>query len=169
MARSFHIVAVLLACLLAAPGAQAQQATALPKSPLPLVKVWKTPSCGCCGKWVKHMEDAGFQLEVTNVDSVDPVRKANGVRPELGSCHTALVGGYFVEGHVPASDVRRLLREKPALLGITAPGMPAGSPGMDIPGSPSYDVLSVGRDGSTAVYATHASPPAGKQQDQGKN
>jgi hypothetical protein len=125
---------------------------------VPLVRVWKTPTCGCCGKWVRHMEAAGFRLEVADVADVDPVKKANGLPLRLASCHTALVGGYVIEGHVPAGEVRRLLREKPAILGLAAPGMPPGSPGMDIPGSPPYDVLRVGKDGKTAVWSTHQSP-----------
>ena len=150
MRRRLKIFGVLMAMLVVAPAAPAQQS-----APLPLMKVWKTPTCGCCGQWVKHMEDAGFRVEVTDVDDVDPVKKANGLPLNLASCHTALVGGYVVEGHVPASDVRRLLREKPAILGLSAPGMPAGSPGMDIPGSPPYDVLRVAKDGTASVYATH--------------
>ncbi len=122
---------------------------------LPLVKVWKTPTCGCCGKWVKHLEAAGFRVEVTDLDNVDPIKTANGVPLSLASCHTALVGGYVIEGHVPASDVRRLLKEKPEILGLIAPGMPAGSPGMDVPGSPPFDVLSLSKDRKAAVYATH--------------
>ena len=138
--------------LLLASGAQADPAQA---AELPVVKVWKTPTCGCCGKWVRHMEAAGFRVEVTDVSNVDPVKTANGIPLNLASCHTALVGGYAIEGHVPASDVRRLLKEKPDILGLTAPGMPPGSPGMDVPGSPPFDVLSIGKDGKTAVYATH--------------
>lgn len=150
MRSGYRFLGVLVSMLLMAPAAPAQQPV-----PLPLMKVWKTPTCGCCGKWVQHMEAAGFRVEVTDVDDVDPVKKANGLPLRLASCHTALVGGYVVEGHVPAGDVRRLLREKPAILGLAAPGMPAGSPGMDVPGSPAYDVLSVARDGTTSVYATH--------------
>lgn len=150
MRSGYRFLGVLVSMLLMAPAAPAQQ-----PAPLPLMKVWKTPTCGCCGKWVQHMEAAGFRVEVTDVDDVDPVKKANGLPLRLASCHTALVGGYVVEGHVPAGDVRRLLREKPAILGLAAPGMPAGSPGMDVPGSPAYDVLSVARDGTTSVYATH--------------
>jgi hypothetical protein len=150
MTHRLGLLAVLLSTLLVAPAAPAQEAAALP-----LVKVWKTPTCGCCGKWVRHMEAAGFRVEVTDVDNVDPIKTANGLPLKLASCHTALVGGYVVEGHVPASDVRRLLREKPAVLGLAAPGMPAGSPGMDVPGSPAYNVLSVRRDGTAAVYSTH--------------
>lgn len=144
----------LLVLLMASSGyagpEQAQQAEALP-----LVRVWKTPSCGCCGKWIRHMEAAGFSIEATNVENVDPIKTANGLPLQLASCHTALVGGYVVEGHVPASDVRRLLKERPDIVGLTAPGMPAGSPGMDVPGSPPFDVLSLGKDGKTTVYATH--------------
>ncbi len=150
MRSRLTIPGALLAMLLMAPAAPAQQAV-----PLPVVKVWKTPTCGCCGKWIRQMEAAGFRVEATDVDNVDPVRKANGLPLNLASCHTALVGGYVVEGHVPASDVRRLLREKPAILGLAVPGMPAGSPGMDVPGSPPFDVLSVRKDGATSVYATH--------------
>lgn len=150
MRSGYRFLGVLVSMLLMAPAAPAQQ-----PAPLPLMKVWKTPTCGCCGKWVQHMEAAGFRVEVTDVDDVDPVKKANGLPLRLASCHTVLVGGYVVEGHVPAGDVRRLLREKPAILGLAAPGMPAGSPGMDVPGSPAYDVLSVARDGTTSVYATH--------------
>ena len=150
MTGRLKILTVLVSTLLMAPAVPAQEA-----APLPLVKVWKTPTCGCCGKWVRHMEAAGFRVEVTDVNDVDPIKKANGLPLQLASCHTALVGGYVVEGHVPASDVRRLLREKPAVLGLAAPGMPAGSPGMDVPGSPPYDVLSVRRDGTASVYSTH--------------
>jgi hypothetical protein len=139
-----------MSALLVVPAVRAQQVTELP-----LVKVWKTPTCGCCGKWVQHMEAAGFRVEVTSVNDVAPIRKANGVPESLGSCHTAVVDGYVVEGHVPASDVLRLLKEKPGILGLTAPGMPAGSPGMDVPGSPPYDVLALGKDRTAAIYATH--------------
>ena len=138
--------------LLLASGAHADPE---PAADAPLVKVWKTPTCGCCGKWVRHMQSAGFRVEVTDLANVDPVKTANGIPLNLASCHTALVGGYVIEGHVPASDVRRLLKERPDILGLAAPGMPPGSPGMDVPGSPPYDVLSLGKDGKTAVYATH--------------
>ncbi|MEZ5564981.1 MAG: DUF411 domain-containing protein [Gammaproteobacteria bacterium] len=121
----------------------------------PVVEVWKTPTCGCCGKWVTHMEDAGFKVRVTDLDNLDAVKHKHGISPALSSCHTAVVGNYVIEGHVPASDVRRLLKEHPDVLGLTAPGMPAGSPGMDIPDSPSFDVLAINKDGSTTVYSTH--------------
>jgi len=148
MRRRLPIAGLLASLLWMAPLASAQET-----APAPLVKVWKTPTCGCCGKWVRHMEAAGFRIESTDVDNVDPVKTANGLPLKLASCHTALVGGYVVEGHVPAADVRRLLREKPAILGLAAPGMPAGSPGMDVPGSPPYEVLAVAKDGSTSVWS----------------
>jgi hypothetical protein len=122
----------------------------------PLVKVWKTPTCGCCGKWVNHIRNSGFRVDVTDVPDTTPMQQANGLPPRLGSCHTAVVDGYVVEGHVPAAEVRRLLKERPRILGLAAPGMPAGSPGMDVPDSPPWQVLAVGRDGSTAVWSRHS-------------
>lgn len=120
-----------------------------------LMKVWKSPTCGCCVKWIERMEAAGFRVESTDIDNVDPIKTANGVPLRLGSCHTALVGGYVIEGHVPVEDVRRLLKERPGIVGLTAPGMPPGSPGMDIPNSPPFEVLAFSKDGTTSVYATH--------------
>ena len=96
------------------------------------MEVWKDPNCGCCKDWVELMEKAGFAITVHDVGN-NAVRAKLGLPQNLGSCHTALVGGYVVEGHVPAADVRKLLKEKPKALGITVPGMPIGSPGMDGP------------------------------------
>lgn len=146
--------AMLALLLCATPGLRAEDAP--PAGKLPVVKVWKTPSCGCCGKWVSHMQQAGFTVEVTDLADVAPIQARNGVPPQLSSCHTAVVGGYVVEGHVPADDVRRLLKERPPVAGLSAPGMPAGSPGMDMPDSPPYTVVSFTRDGASQAYATHA-------------
>ena len=121
----------------------------------PVVEVWRSPSCGCCGGWVKHLEKSGFTVKVNMVDDAGVMRRQLGMPDKLGSCHTAKVGGYVIEGHVPASDIKRLLAQKPQALGLTAPGMPAGSPGMDVPNSPPYDVLLVKADGSTTVYQRH--------------
>jgi hypothetical protein len=120
-----------------------------------LVEVWRSPTCGCCGDWVKHLQREGFATKVNMVDDTAPVRAAAGMPEKLGSCHTAKVGGYVIEGHVPASDIRRLLAEKPKALGLTAPGMPAGSPGMDVPNSPPYEVLLVTSDGKTSLFQRH--------------
>jgi hypothetical protein len=124
---------------------------------LPNVVVHKSPSCGCCGAWVDHMRDAGFPVEVRNVDNLEPVKSRLDVPYGKGSCHTAEVDGYFVEGHVPASDIKRLLAERPDALGLTLPGMPIGSPGMESPDGTvqAYTVELVSRDGSTDAFAQH--------------
>lgn len=123
------------------------------------VVVYKSESCGCCKEWVKHLESAGFTTEVHNLDNLGPTKERVGIPPAMGSCHTAEVGGYFVEGHVPAEDVKRLLRERPNAKGLTVPGMPVGSPGMEVPSGEvaPYDVLLVARDGTTSVFAHHGS------------
>lgn len=127
----------------------------------PRVVVHKSESCGCCKLWVEHMERSGFSVEVINESNLGPVKERVGVPYGKGSCHTAVVEGYFVEGHVPASDVKRLLKEKPAAKGLTVPGMPSGSPGMEVPSGQidPYDVLLVAKDGSTSVYAHHGPAP----------
>lgn len=124
---------------------------------LPLVVVHKNESCGCCVLWVDHMRAAGFPVEVRNADNLDPVKTRVGVPTGKGSCHTAEVGGYFVEGHVPAEDVKRLLVEKPAAKGLVLPGMPLGSPGMEVPDGTvqPYTVELVEQQGTTTVFAQH--------------
>ena len=121
----------------------------------PRVEVWKDPNCGCCGKWVRHLEANGFQVRVYDEGNT-AARGRLGIPDKLGSCHTAVVGGYVVEGHVPAADIHRLLRERPVAIGLAVPGMPVGSPGMDgaVYGGrkDAYDVLLVARDGSTRVF-----------------
>jgi len=123
----------------------------------PTIIVNKTPTCGCCGLWVKHLQAAGFAVEVHDFENLGPIKERVGVPFGMGSCHTAEVGGYFIEGHVPADDIKRLLREKPAAKGLTVPGMPAGSPGMEVPSGrvDRYDVLLVDQAGKTSVFATH--------------
>jgi len=116
--------------------------------------VYKSPSCGCCAKWVAHAKAAGFAVTVKDTDDMDAVKREIGVPSALQSCHTALVGGYVIEGHVPADVVRRLLAEKPKGIGLAVPGMPVGSPGME--GSPKerYDVVLFERTGATKVFAS---------------
>ena len=139
-------------------------ALAAPSSKTPM-EVWKDPNCGCCKDWVALMEQAGFAVTVHDVGN-NAVRAKLGLPQRLGSCHTALVGGYVVEGHVPAADVRKLLKDKPKALGITVPGMPVGSPGMDGPEyggrKDPYDVLLVTRnlmnsDVSTRIFSSYRS------------
>ena len=119
------------------------------------VEVFKSPYCGCCEKWVEHMRKAGFDVVTKDVNDVPAARKMTGMPERFGSCHTAKVGGYVVEGHVPAADVQRLLKEKPKAVGLAAPGMPQGSPGMETNHPQPYDTLLVQADGSYTVFAKH--------------
>ena len=119
--------------------------------------VYKSPSCGCCGAWVEHMRAEGFIVETRDLDNVNPIKERLGVPYGKGSCHTAEVEGYVIEGHVPADDVRRLLAERPDAKGLALPGMPAGSPGMETPDGRSepYTVELIRRDGTTTAFAAH--------------
>jgi hypothetical protein len=123
-----------------------------------LVEVWKDPNCGCCQDWVRHLQDNGFAVKVTHGGN-DAMRAKLGMPQKLASCHTALVGGYALEGHVPAREIRRLLQERPQAVGLTVPGMVVGSPGMDGPDyggrRDPYDVLLVAKTGETRVYASY--------------
>lgn len=142
----------------AAPSLRAQGA----QGQLPTMTVYKSPSCGCCSQWVDHVKDAGFTVREVNTDNLNAVKTEMGVPARLASCHTAVVGGVLVEGHVPAADVKRLLRDKPTgVRGIAVPGMPIGSPGME-QGPPSryerYQVLAFTASGEFSVFATHGPP-----------
>ena len=117
--------------------------------------VYKTPTCGCCANWVTYMEKNGFAPTVINLPDTSRERENRRVPANLGSCHTAVVGNYVIEGHVPVEDVKKMIREKLPILGLAAPGMPAGSPGMDVPNSPPYDVIAFTKAGKTSVVATH--------------
>ena len=123
----------------------------------PLVEVFKTPTCGCCSQWVEHMRKNGFTVRATDLNDLTQIKKSRGVPDQVQSCHTAVVNGYVVEGHVPAADVQRMLKEKPSIAGIAVGGMPAGSPGMDFPGvtAQPYDVMSFDKSGATRVFAKH--------------
>jgi len=121
----------------------------------PEVAVFKSATCGCCVKWVDHLKANGFATTSTNVEDMGVVKAKHSVPRSVHSCHTALVGGYVIEGHVPASDIKRLLKEKPAISGIGVAGMPAGSPGMESATPQRYDVLSFDKQGQTRVYSTH--------------
>ncbi len=119
------------------------------------ITVYKTESCGCCTLWVEHLEASGFQVKIESVVETRTISAALGIPPQLASCHTAVAGGYWIEGHVPADVVQKLLSEKPTgIKGISVPGMPAGSPGMESPYPVRYQILSVDDKGSVGVYAT---------------
>jgi hypothetical protein len=122
----------------------------------PAVEVFKTPTCGCCGKWVEHLRANGFAVKVTDLGDLTAVKSKHGIPARLQSCHTATVDGYVVEGHVPAQDVKRLLKERPRVTGIAVPGMPIGSPGMEVNGVVHpYDVIAFDRQGGARVFASH--------------
>jgi hypothetical protein len=123
----------------------------------PGIVVYKNETCGCCKLWVQHLNRFGYPVKVHDVDNLNPVKQRVGVPFGKGSCHTAEVGGYFIEGHVPAEDIERLLRERPKARGLAVPGMPVGSPGMEVPSGEiqPYEVLLVAEDGSTSVFSRH--------------
>jgi len=128
------------------------------ESAAPLVEVWKDPSCGCCKDWIKHLEANGFAVRVFETGNT-AMRGRLGIPAQFGSCHTARVGGYAVEGHVPARDIRRLLKERPSAVGLAVPAMPVGSPGMDGPEyrgrRDPYDVLLVMQGGRSTVFQSY--------------
>ncbi len=146
MSSKLAFFALPLLVLVAVATTRAQQ------PPPTVVEVYKTSTCGCCSKWVDHLKQNGFTVKATDVADINEVKTRHGVPAEGASCHTALVGGYVVEGHVPAASVRRLLRERPAVVGIAVPGMPIGSPGMEGPNPEAYDVLSFDKAGALKVY-----------------
>lgn len=121
------------------------------------VTVYKSPTCGCCSQWIAHMRQNGFTVKSVDVEDIDSVKSAYGVPGPGASCHTALVKGYVLEGHVPASSVTRLLREKPKVVGLAVPGMPVGSPGMEVPGGQKepFDVVSFDKAGKLTLYEKH--------------
>ncbi|WP_353152432.1 DUF411 domain-containing protein [Herminiimonas fonticola] len=128
------------------------------KTSQPVIEVYKTPTCGCCTDWLDHLRANGFKVNAHNVQDTAPYRAKFGVPASFGSCHTGMVGGYALEGHVPASDIKRLLAEKPKAAGLAVPGMPMGSPGMEVPGQPAdaYDVLLFQANGKYKVYRHYA-------------
>jgi hypothetical protein len=150
-----NIKAIVATLLLAVAVSGCSPSTAEPS--LPGVTVHKSESCGCCKLWVERLRDGGFPVQVRNEDNLNAVKQRVGIPYGMGSCHTAEVEGYFVEGHVPVEDIKRLLRERPDAKGLTVPGMPAGSPGMEVPSGQvqPYEVLLVGHDGSTTVFSRH--------------
>lgn len=119
--------------------------------------VYKTPQCGCCRTWVDHLRENGFEVTTHDVPDISAIKTKLGVPSDLGACHTAVAGSYVVEGHVPAADIQKLLATKPKAAGVAVPGMPIGSPGMEVPGRPAdkYDVIAFAKDGKRSVFAKH--------------
>jgi hypothetical protein len=146
MKRSLIVMVVLLSL------GRSAQAIA---DDLPKMTVWKSPWCGCCSHWIDHMRGAGFEVEVNDLEDLGTVKQMASVPSDLQSCHTARVGGYTVEGHVPASDVLRLLEERPDAIGLAVPGMPSGSPGMENGQHDPYDVLLMRHEGTAEVFSSY--------------
>jgi hypothetical protein len=128
---------------------------ALRAAPPIAMTVYKSPSCGCCKEWIKHVKANGFAVKVIDMDDVTPMKRSAGVPLNMESCHTALVGKYVIEGHVPADLIKKILAEKPVLVGLSVPGMPLGAPGMEESGpARPYKVMAFMRDGSSKLYAS---------------
>jgi len=121
----------------------------------PLITVFKTPTCGCCGKWVEHLKANGFTVKVQEVNDTSAYERQYRVPRTMESCHTAIVNGYTIEGHVPAAEIKRLLNEKPKAVGLAVPGMPVGSPGMEAARSEAFSVFVFDEGGHTSVYARY--------------
>ena len=145
------LVVVFAVALAAGVVAQTQKSA-------PTMEVFKSPTCGCCSKWVEHVQEAGFTVKVTDVSdaALDALKQKHGIPRTAQSCHTGLVHGYVVEGHVPVSEVQRLLTERPAVSGIAVGGMPIGSPGMEVPGQrpQTYNVITFDKQGAVTVFST---------------
>jgi len=146
------IMTAIAAAFMLAPLGSANAASS------PSIEVWKSATCQCCGDWVKHLEANGFAVTVNPTESsaLERIKRDAGVTDKLASCHTAKIDGYVVEGHVPGTDIKRLVAEHPDAVGLAVPGMPVGAPGME-QGTESkpYDVLLIKKDGSTEVFASH--------------
>lgn len=144
----FGIIAALLPVSAAAPASHAS-------TPAPIITVYKDPDCGCCKAWVEYLRKHGYRVDAKDTREMNTIKANLGVPQSLVSCHTALVGGYIIEGHVPAEDIARLLKQKPKIAGLAVPGMPAGSPGMEGPPPVHYQVIAFSRSGKTSVFASH--------------
>ena len=151
------LIALFFASLPLSVDAQQTDLEAFPSlnsEPLPEIAIYRSESCGCCTKWGEHVESAGFPIQDKVIETMETFKQANGITPELSSCHTAVVDGYVVEGHVPAVSIKKMLHERPYIRGLTAPGMPMGSPGMETAGvkAEAFDVLAIEHDGTTTVF-----------------
>jgi hypothetical protein len=121
----------------------------------PVITVYKDPSCGCCKNWIAHLIKHGYRVDAKDSPNMTEIKRTLGVPTGLTACHTAMVNGYLIEGHVPAADIDRLLAQKPKVVGLAVPGMPAGSPGMEGASAQRYQVLTFDKSGKTTVFASH--------------
>jgi len=138
-------------------GALAGRATAAPTSGVASIKIYKDPGCGCCEAWVDHLKGAGFKADVEERTDMADLKERLGVPTELASCHTGVINGYVIEGHVPAADIKRLVATRPVGKGLAVPGMPVNSPGMEVPGEPNerYTVWLFQGDGKRTAFSQH--------------
>src|SRR5688572_21341533 len=148
-------LAVAAAAVFAPSGLHAQAGKSEPLL-TPVVTVFKDPHCGCCKEWIEHLRKHAFRVTAKDTSDVAPIKRSGRVPSHLVSCHPAFIGGYVIEGHVPAEDIKRLVKEKPKVAGLAVAGMPIGSPGMEVGNrKDKYDVIAFNRDGSTSVFARH--------------
>jgi hypothetical protein len=156
MRSSTKLVAIVAAFgMLALTTAAVHDLSARDVAKKPTITVYKDPSCGCCKNWIQYLVKHGYQVDAKDTPDMRGVKRTLGVPEGLTSCHTAVVNGYLIEGHVSAEDIDRLLAQKPKIAGLAVPGMPAGSPGMDGPRTQHYQVLAFDKTGKTTVFATH--------------
>jgi hypothetical protein len=154
--NSGRIIALTVASIaLALTTAAARTSPSDTAAKKPTITVYKDPSCGCCKKWIEHLVKNGYRVDAKDTPNMTEIKHTLGVPDGLTACHTAVVNGYLIEGHVPASDIDRLLEQKPRVAGLAVPGMPAGSPGMEAAGTQRYQVLTFDKSGKTMVFASH--------------
>jgi hypothetical protein len=154
--NSGRIIALAVASIaLALTTAAARTSPSNTAAKKPTITVYKDPSCGCCKKWIEHLVKNGYRVDAKDTPNMTEIKHTLGVPDGLTACHTAVVNGYLIEGHVPASDIDRLLAQKPRIAGLAVPGMPAGSPGMEGMGTQRYQVLTFDKSGKTTVFAGH--------------
>ena len=144
-----------MAFLFMATGVAAPAPTLARGSAQPLITVYKDPDCGCCKKWIAYLKQHGFRVDARDTDKLADINTSLGVPEKLAGCHTAVVNGYIIAGHVPAEDIARLLRERPKIAGLAVPGMPAGAPGMEGPPPVHYQVIAFDHSGRTKIFANH--------------
>ena len=146
--NSFFILSTFLLCFILSKPSFAN-------SELVEITVYKTPTCGCCSKWVSHLESNGFKVTAIDQNDLSSIKAHLGIAPNLQACHTAQIGNYFVEGHVPAADIKKMLATKPNIKGIVVPGMPMGSPGMEGSRVDRYDVLAINQNATITVFSRY--------------
>ncbi|HEY1017161.1 MAG TPA: DUF411 domain-containing protein [Herpetosiphonaceae bacterium] len=155
--RRLMIGSLLLGVLAGCGDAATHAKPAAPAGSPGMMIVYKSPTCGCCHEWVAYVRRHGFAVEIRDTEEMAPLKTQHGIPLNAQSCHTALLGGYVLEGHVPAEDIEWLLAERPAITGLAVSGMPLGSPGMEMPGGQrdAFDTLAIAADGATSVFASH--------------